>query len=425
MKIAVLGLWHLGCVTAACAARHFDVVGLDFDPSVVAKLQKGRAPLLEPGLDALLQEGLKSGRLSFTGSPATACRAASILWVAHDTAVDEDDQSDVEGVLADIRRSVTELRKGALVLLSSQLPVGTCRRLESELAGLGLRFACSPENLCLGEAIANFQHPDRVIIGYRDAAARTELEALFSPFSKNIVWMRPESAEMTKHSINSFLALSITFINEVARLCDATGADAKEVEAGLKSERRIGPRAYLSPSGAFAGGTLARDVASFINLGRTCGEPLDVINAIRRSNERHRHWVLEQIRKAFPEGAGRRIALLGLTYKPGTSTLRRSAAVDLARALKAEGFAVSACDPTQPQLPPDLGFVKLMAGPAEAMDGADAVVVCTPWPEYLALDWPGLVSRLRQPVVIDIGRFLQKKVAGFPLLRYITIGSPS
>ncbi len=401
------------------------MVGLDFDSSVVARLQKGSAPLFEPGLDALLQEGLKSGRLSFSDSPAAACRDASILWVTHDTAVDEDDQSDVEGVLSAIRRAVAELPKGALVLLSSQLPVGTCRRLESELAGLGLRFACSPENLCLGEAVANFQHPDRVIIGYRDAAARVELEALFRPFSGNIVWMSPESAEMTKHSINSFLALSITFINEVARLCDATGADAKEVEAGLKSERRIGPRAYLSPSGAFSGGTLARDVATFINLGRACGEPLDVINAIRRSNDRHRQWVLEQVLRAFPDGPGRRIALLGLTYKPGTGTLRRSAAVDLARSLNASGFAVSACDPTQPQLPPDLGFVALAAGPGEAMDGADAVVVCTPWPEYLALDWPALVSRLRQPVVIDVGRFLQRALAGLPRLRYITIGSPS
>ena len=425
MKIAVLGLWHLGCVTAACAARHFDVIGLDFDASVVAGLQKGAAPLFEPGLDALLQAGLASGRLRFTADAITACAEADLLWVAYDTPVDDDDRADVECVLGQVRRCMPALRRGALVLLSSQLPVGTCRQLEDELLGLGYRFACSPENLCLGDAIAIFEKPDRVIIGYRDAQARAELELLFRPFSSEIVWMRPESAEMTKHSINSFLALSITFINEVARLCDVTGADAKEVEKGLKSERRIGPSAYLSPSGAFAGGTLARDVVTFINLGQKYGESLDVIPAIKRSNDRHRQWTFQQIQKAFAGQTGGCIVLLGLTYKPGTNTLRRSAAVELARALDAAGFQVRACDPSQPPLPVELGFIEFKASVMEAVAGADAVVVCTAWPEFLKLDWTDLISRLRRPLVVDVGRFLQKSVAGLPALRYVTIGSPS
>jgi UDPglucose 6-dehydrogenase len=425
MKITVVGLWHLGCVTAACTARHFEVIGLDFNADVVEKLRRGEPPLFEPGLDDLVRAGLASGRLAFTTDVEAACSGADLLWVAHDTPVDEDDRADVQSVLRDVRRCAPALPTGTLVLLSAQLPVGTCRLLEKELAALGHRFACSPENLCLGDAISIFSRPDRIVIGCQDELSRSQLADLFRPFSSEMLWMSPESAEMTKHSINAFLALSITFINEVARLCDVTGADAKDVERGLKSERRIGPRAYLSPSGAFAGGTLARDVVTFINLGESTREPLDVIPAIKRSNDRHRQWTLRQIEKAFDGQADRRIMLLGLTYKPGTNTLRRSAAVELGRALHARGYKVRAFDPSMPVLTPDLSFVDLRSSVFEVAAGADAIVVCTPWPEFLALDWDLVLGGLRRPLVIDVGRFLQKKVAVIPGVQYVTLGSPT
>ena len=423
MKIAVLGLWHLGCVTAACAAKHFDVTGLDFDAANVARLRDGHAPLLEPGLDALLQAGLAAGRLRFTSEIKAACGDAEILWVTYDTPVDENDQADTESVLREVRRCVPALPKGALVLLSSQLPVGTCRQLEAEFGAAGYRFACSPENLRLGRALEVFTAADRVIAGCRDERAKAQLTALFAPFTREIVWMRPESAEMTKHAINSFLAVSITFMNEVARLCEATGADAKEVERGLKSESRIGPKAYLSPGGAFAGGTLARDVVTLSGLGQKFAEPLEVLPAIKRSNDQHRQWAAQRIQRLFAGQTGRRVALLGLTYKPGTSTLRRSAAVELARTLAAAGFEVRAFDPAAPALPADLAFLQLKTGAAAAVDGADAVVVCTEWPEFRTLDWPALLPRLRRPLVLDAGRFLEKALAGQPGLQYVTVGS--
>jgi UDPglucose 6-dehydrogenase len=425
MKIAVLGLWHLGCVTAACCAKHFDVTGLDFDAANVDRLRQGRAPLFEPGLDELIQSGIAAGRLRFTTEIAAACAPADILWVAYDTPVDEDDRADLDSVLREIRRCVPALPPGALVLLSSQLPVGTCRLLESEFGARGYRFACSPENLRLGKAIEIFTQADRIIAGYRDDRARAQLAELFAPFTSQVVWMRSESAEMTKHAINSFLALSITFMNEVARLCEATGADAKEVERGLKSESRIGPKAYLSPGGAFAGGTLARDVVTCTQLGQKYGETLEVIPAIKRSNDRHRQWALHKLRQTAGTAVGKRVALLGLTYKPGTNTLRRSSAVELAQALHAEGWEVRASDPSRPPLPPELAFLHFHDQAASALDGADALVVCTEWPDFRALDWPALVSRLRQPVVIDATRFLEKSVAGLPGLRYLTVGSPA
>jgi UDPglucose 6-dehydrogenase len=423
MKVTVLGLWHLGCVTAACGAEHFDVTGLDFDAANIARLREGRAPIAEPGLDELIQAGLAAKRLSFTDDAGDACRAADLLWVAFDTPVDSDDRADVDSVLAHVRRCVPLLPAGALVLISSQLPVGTCRQLEEEFGPGGYRFACSPENLRLGSALGIFRQADRIIAGYRDERAKAQLAELFAPFTQKIVWMRPESAEMTKHAINSFLALSITFMNEIACLCERTGADAREVEQGLKSESRIGPKAYLSPGGALAGGTLARDVVACIALGEKLGEPLDVLPAIKRSNDRHRGWAQRKLMSYFAVPPAAPIALLGLTYKPGTDTLRRSSAVELAHALHARGFRVAAHDPSLPALPSDLSFVTLHRDEASLVRGAAALVVCTEWPQFRQRsDWRALVGTMSHPLVIDATRFLADQVAGVTGLTYFNVG---
>ena len=265
MNVVVLGLWHLGCVTAACCAEHFSVVGLDFDEETVASLRVGVPPISEPGLDKLLEQGLANGRLSFATAPdPAALAAADILWVCYDTPVDENDVADVPFVLDKIAACLPELRPGAIVLISSQIPAGTCRELEARHPGVS--FAYSPENLRLGKALDIFRHPERIVAGVRDASARAALEPLFLPFCQEILWLRPESAEMAKHGINAWLALSVTFANEIARLCEVVGADAREVERGLRSEPRIGQKAYIRPGAAFAGGTLARDVVALTQL---------------------------------------------------------------------------------------------------------------------------------------------------------------
>jgi UDPglucose 6-dehydrogenase len=426
MKIAVLGLWHLGCVTAACCAKHFTVTGLDFDEANVSRLRSGRAPLAEPGLDDSLRAGVASGQLSFTSDIRTACGNADVLWVTYDTPVDDDDRSDIDFVLAAVRRCVPALTRGALILLSSQLPVGTCHQLETEFGSAGYRFAVSPENLRLGKAIEIFTKPDRVIVGCRDEPTKAQLAKLFAPFTSEIVWMRPESAEMTKHAINSFLALSITFMNELSCLCERTGADAKEVERGLKTESRIGPKAYLSPGATFAGGTLARDVVTCIALAEKVGEPLDIFPAIKRSNDRHRHWALRKVKQSFPRPPAEPIALLGLTYKPGTDTLRRSSAVELAQALRGLGYKVAAHDPSLAALPAELNFIALAPDVATLTRGAAALVVCTEWPAFRERsDWPALIGTMRAPVVIDATHFLAKPLKGIAALTYLTVGSPA
>lgn len=420
MNLTVLGLWHLGSVTAAGCARHFPTIGLDFDPATVAQLQQGKAPVLEPGLDALIAEGLASGRLRFTTDPQQACAPADLLWVAYDTPVNEQDQPDTGYVLDRVRRCLRHLRAGALVVISSQLPVGTCRTLEREFPQLD--FACVPENLRLGRALDAFNHPERVVVGLRNPARRPMLEQLFRPFTEHLLFMRPESAEMTKHALNGFLALSITFINEVGRLCERWGADAAEVAAGLKSDPRIGPRAYLNPGGPFAGGTLAREVVTLAKLAAGTGEPLVLIPAILESNRRHRGWALARLQARLAPLQGRTVAVLGLTYTPHTDTLRRSAAVELCRELLAAGAHVRAFDPAVKQLPADLGAVRLSADVAAAVAGADAAVVCTEWPQFRQAPWAELVRTMRQAVIVDANRFLETALQQVPGVEHLVVG---
>lgn len=420
MKIAVAGLWHLGCVTAASCAKHFDVTGLDFDEANVALLRKGQPPLFEPGLGDLLEAGLRSRRLKFTTDAGVACADVAVVWVTCDTPVDDDDRSDAEFVIGCIRKLVSSSPRATLILISSQMPVGTCRRLEAEFPGR--RFAYSPENLRLGHAIKGFNEPERIVAGCRSPEDRALLEELFRPFCANVFWMSPESAEMTKHALNSFLALSVTFANEIARLCELTGADAKEVETGLKSDLRIGPRAYLGPGAAFAGGTLARDVVALTQLAASCNEPIALIPAIKLSNDRHKGWVLRRLKDEIGDLRDVIVAVLGLTYKPGTDTLRRSQAVELCRQLLAEGCKVRACDPAAKQLPEALEGAKISQDPRNAIEGADAAVICTEWPEFRALPWADLIPTMRRPLIFDANRFVKSVLPDSVKLRYFSVG---
>jgi len=420
MKIVVQGLWHLGCVTAACCAKYFPVIGLDFDTATVAKLSQGQAPLFEPGLNELIAAGLASKKLSFTTDAKAACTNADVLWLCYDTPVNQDDESDVTFVLDNLCRALPHLPRGALVLISSQLPVGTCAKLEKEFPQV--HFACSPENLRLGKAIDSFEKAERVVVGIRDDAKKADLEKLFTPFTPQILFMHTESAEMVKHALNSFLALSITFINEVARLCEHTGADAKEVAAGLKSEARIGPKAYLGPGGPFAGGTLARDVVTLTKIADAKGEKISVIPAIKQSNDLHRGWAFRRLQARLDDLRGKRISILGLTYTTNTDTLRRSAAVELCKRLWEAGAKVAAFDPVVKSLPKELGKVLLAADIAGALRNADAAVICTEWLQFHQADWAKIVPTMRQRVFVDANRFLEKELKSIPGVEHLSVG---
>jgi UDPglucose 6-dehydrogenase len=422
MKIVVLGLWHLGCVTAACCAKFYEVVGLDFDLQTIEKLRAGKAPVFEPGLEDLIRAGLTSGRLSFESDPAVALQSADLLWVGYDTPVDEDDRADLALVLNGIDCCLPYLDENAIVLISSQIPAGTCRSLEKRYPGK--RFAYSPENLRLGKAIEIFLKPERIILGTRAGVDSDRLRALFRNFSDDVISVTSESAEVIKHAINSFLAVSIAFMNEVSRLCEKVGADAREVERGLKSEARIGPKAYLSPGGPFAGGTLARDVVTLVRLAEEFGEDLVLIGAIKASNDQHKEWAIQKLREELGPLDGKRVAVLGLTYKPGTDTLRRSLAIEVCRLLRKEGAVLTAFDPIVSAMPGDLAEVPLMRNVRTAVADADAAVVATEWPELLDANWEENLRLMKGRIVVDANGFLRHKLPDFPGLRYRSVGRP-
>lgn len=274
----------------------------------------------------------------------------------------------------------------------------------------------------LGKAIDAFEKAERFVVGTRDDTKKSLLEKLLAPFTPQIVWMRTESAEMVKHGLNAFLAVSITFINEIARLCELVGADAKEVSAGLKSDARIGAKAYLGPGGPFAGGTLARDVVTLTRLAAQTGENISVIPAIKTSNDQHRSWPLRKLQSRLGELRGKTIAVLGLTYTTNTDTLRRSAAVELCQQLAAVGARVNAFDPAVKQLPPELSAITLAKNLPDAVRGADAAVVCTEWPEFRQASWGELLRAMQQPVVVDANRFLENQLKALPGVEHLSVG---
>ncbi len=430
MNVCVYGLWHLGSVTAACVAEHFPTVGLDPSDAVVAGLREAKPPIMEPGLPELVRAGLDAGRLTFT-TEVKHVAAADVVWVTFDTPVNQDDVADVEYVFGQVERLFPHLASGAVVLISSQVPVGTTARLEKAFAavaaGRRVEFACSPENLRLGKALEVFRTADRIIVGARTDAARARIGELLAPLGRPLVWMSVESAEMTKHAVNAFLATSVVFINEIAAACEATGADAKEVERGLKSEQRIGPGAYLGPGGAFAGGTLARDIAFLLGIGARAGVATPLFAGVKQSNDAHRGWARRRLGTLLGSLSGKTVAVLGLTYKANTDTLRRSESVALCHWLVEQGAVVRAFDPAIHEMSAELPSALVLAGTVDdAIRGADAIVVATEWPVFRELSGERigqLSADGKRPLVLDANRYLAAKLGDDARVKYVAVGT--
>jgi UDPglucose 6-dehydrogenase len=421
MKVCVLGLWHLGSVTAAGLAEvGHQVTGLDFDVSTVAALQTGVAPVFEPGLNELIGRGVAALRLRFVARLEELGQDVDVLWVTYDTPVDENDHADTDFVLAQIERALTAMSADTLLLVSSQLPVGALRRLKHA------RVACVPENLRLGRAVKDFLQPERIVAGVRSERDRHTVGELLSPLTAAIEWMSVEAAAMTKHAINAFLATSVVFANEIASLCESVGADAREVERGLRSDSRVGARAYLAPGGAFAGGTLARDVAFLNEIARERGLLTPLLSSVLPSNELHKGWVQRHLRAHCGDLARATVAVWGLAYKSGTSTLRRSLAVELCDWMIGQGVTVRVHDPMVADLPQHwAGVVTRCNDPVSALEGAEALVIATEWPVYrtAAAQLAGRPDRLAIPrlIILDANRFLPELAVGASL--YLAVGT--
>ncbi len=414
-------------MTAACLAEHFPTVGCDPDADAIRRLGQGHAPLAEHGLDELIKTGIASGRLSFTSKLAGALRNADLIWVTFDTPVNDKDKADYGFIRNRISRLFPHLKEGALVAISSQVPVGFTAQVEhsyrKRFPRRRVSFAYLPENLRLGQALDAFRHPARIVAGVRQAKDRERLALMLAPFSRSIEWMSVESAEMTKHALNAFLGMSVAFANEMAALAERVGADAKEIERGLKSDERIGPRAYLAPGSAFAGGTLARDITFLEHLGRQKKAPTPLMSAVMASNEAHKSWPQHKIKELLGRLWGKKIAVLGLTYKPGTDTLRRSSAIELCRWLATHRAQVHAYDPAISKLPRPLErMINLCSKIEEALHRADALYLATAWPVFRELSAGQIASLMRRTIVIDPNRFLEFSLAGRSNITYAAVG---
>ena len=334
MKIAVQGLWHLGVVTTAgLASLGFEVVALDYVEKVITGLETDKLPVNEPGIRELLKAGKLTGKLKFTHD-AIDIEKCEIFWLAYDTPVNEQDVADTEFVVSEFEKSIAHLDPNAYILISSQLPVGSARKLMERTRVLrpanNFRFAVQPENLRLGKALSSFLEAERIVVGTESSAPEGVLEELFSKFDLPIIWMSLESAEMTKHAINALLATSITFMGEIADICEEVRANARDVELGLRSDSRIGSKAYVSPGLGFAGGTLARDI-KFLETWQK--DSKGMISSIIDSNRAHNDWIQRRFTAHFQDKTKLNVLFMGLTYTEDTNTLRRSAMLAYAKKL--------------------------------------------------------------------------------------------
>lgn len=427
-KVCVIGIWHLGSVYSACLADlGYHVVGVDRDPSKVEDLNHGVPPIFEPGLKELIAKNLTSGRLSYTTDLNLGLKGSKYILVTIDTSVDDNDEVDLSLVFNTVIEVARNLENDSIIIVSSQVPVGTCDQMRAHIKqanpSLDFDIAYSPENLRLGQAIDCFQKPDRIVIGADSSTTLDRVEAFFSIISAPKLRMNLKSAEMTKHAINVFLATTISFANEIANLCDELGADAVKVAEALKSESRIGGKLPLLPGLAFAGGTLARDLNVLKKLGESSGCETPLINGVLSVNKRQNGLVLRKLQKVYGSVGNLTVGILGLTYKPGTSTLRRSAAIEIIKELAANGAKVRAYDPKADteELRQHQGF-ELCLDPYSLAKGADALVIVTDWPEFRNLDFDLIKSLMKKPVLIDAKNMLYSKGLAGKGFIYLGVG---
>jgi len=421
IRIGVVGLWHLGCVLSAAWSKLGKIVtGIDFDAELIANLAQGKPPIYEPELQETIQHSLAQKNLSFSSNPADL-RGCKYVFLAYDTPVNDDDSSDISILEQAIEKVGRHLDKETILIISAQLPAGTARKLRAQLQEFdnSLELVYSPENLRLGEAINCYLQPGHIVIGADKAEVGKAVAELFAPMQAECLFMNLPSAEMTKHGINSFLAASITLANQWADICTAVGADFSQVDAAMKFDPRIGKRAYLTPGIGFSGGTLGRDLQVLTGINQQIGGRSPIFGDIWQYNKSRIKVVATVAQEALGNLAGKTIALLGMTYKPGTSTLRRSLPLEVAYDLVAKGVKIRAYDPkanwSEADLPENF---QTLASVYEAVEGANLVVLLTEWAEFKSLDFSQILDKMSGNIFFDTKSFLQEQFSDLESLGF-------
>ncbi len=431
MNITVVGTGYVGLVVGACLAETGNSVACaDVDEGKIERLKENVLPIYEPGLDAFVERNQRGGRLRFTTDVPAAIRSADVIFIAVGTPPDEDGSADLRYVLAVADQIGRHMSREVVVVTKSTVPVGTAERVAAAV-GKNARHAfhvCSnPEFLKEGAAVDDFMKPDRVVIGAETDYARTVMTELYAPFvrtGKPIIFMDITSAEMTKYAANAMLATRISFMNEIANLCERTGANVDMVRRGIGTDERIGP-AFLFPGPGYGGSCFPKDVKALVRTGNDYGAPLCILQAVESVNDRQKHRLFEKVRSALNDDLkGSRVAVWGLAFKPNTDDMRDAPALTLIEDLLGAGARVVAHDPVaMPEAKRRLeDRVELAEDSYGALDGSDALVVVTDWNEYRHPDFARIKQTLRRPVVVD-GRNLYDSVKMAKLgFTYLSIG---
>jgi UDPglucose 6-dehydrogenase len=431
MNVTVVGTGYVGLVLGACLAETGNrVICADVDDAKIAALNAGRIPIYEPGLEPLVQRNRASDRLQFTTDVGSAVATARVIFIAVGTPPDEDGSADLKHVLAVARTIGDHLAGPVVVITKSTVPVGTAEKVRQEIAArtaVPFHVCSNPEFLKEGAAVEDFMKPDRVVIGVDADEARAIVEELYAPFvrtGKPLIFMDIPSAEMTKYAANAMLATRISFMNQIAELCEAVGADVSLVRKGIGSDPRIGP-AFLFPGPGYGGSCFPKDVQALMKTGRDRGVRLDVLDAVEEVNARQKGRLFAKLATALEGGVrGKRIAVWGLAFKAETDDMRESPALSLIERLLAEGASVAAHDPQAMATARHVfgDRVSYAADPYAALDGADALVIVTEWLVFRNPDFAQIKQQLRHPVIVD-GRNLfepaRMRALGF---RYFAIG---
>ena len=435
MNVCVIGTGYVGLVTGACFAEFgVNVVCVDKQADKIAALEAGEILIYEPGLDDLVERNVREQRLSFSTDTESSVRDALVVFIAVGTPPRDDggtNLSAVEAVAREIGRAMDGYK---VVVTKSTVPVGTGKALrraiqeELDAAGRDLHFsvASNPEFLREGAAIGDFMRPDRVVLGVEDEQAHAILRDLFRPLfliETPFVMTNVETAELSKYAANSFLATKISFINEMANLCERVGADVHAVAKAMGLDRRIGKK-FLHPGPGYGGSCFPKDTRSAAHFAREAGETLEIVESVIRVNERQRLRMVEKIVEAMGgEVDGRTVGMLGLSFKPETDDMRDAPAVEIVRGLRARGAAVRAYDPVaMPAAARVLPEIQMCKNAYEACEGADAMLLVTEWNQFRMLDLERLRGLLRQPVVVDLRNVYEPgpmRAAGF---RYTCVG---
>ncbi len=411
--IGVIGVGWVGLVTAACFAElGHPVIARDIVAEKVEALKAGGSPIHEPGLDELLARNRE--RLTFTTEMSELLEGARLLFVCVDTPPTYSGDAD----LSRVRAVVDGLRADGdhVLVMKSTVPAGTGDAIRRELEGLA--YVSCPEFLKEGSAVEDFMHPDRVVIGAEpgDEAAGDAVAEIYAPLGGEMVRTDVSSAEMIKLASNAFLATKISFINEIANVCEEVGADVAEVARGMGLDERIGP-SFLRPGIGYGGSCFPKDVNALKMLAGNTGYHFQLLNAVIEVNELQKRRVVGKLQKHLGSLVGKRVALLGLAFKPNTDDMREASSLVLAARLEGEGARVAAYDPVAEDAARELlGTVDLTGSALEALEGADAAVLVTEWPEFAELDWKAAAESMANPLLIDGRNYLdpeRMREAGF------------